>query len=135
MVVSVAIEGWTGGGSSYRNSNPRPAPRTAPPTTLLVVVAYLAHLPFPRRQIHFRKLRSPPPSPRPTMAKKCNEAALSLLVCMEKTECVLKKKKSLEECMKDPMESDPCLAVRNAYYNCKHSQLNMRTRIRGVRQY
>ena len=68
-------------------------------------------------------------------AKKCNEAALSLLVCMEKTDCVKKKQKSLEECMKDPIESDPCLAVRNAYYNCKHSQLNMRTRIRGVRQY
>ena len=68
-------------------------------------------------------------------AKKCSEAALSLLVCMEKTECVMKKKKSLEQCMKDPDESDPCLAMRNAYYNCKHSQLNMRTRIRGVRQY
>ena len=68
-------------------------------------------------------------------AKKCSEAALSLLVCMEKTECVMKKKKSLEQCMKDPDESDPCLAMRNAYYNCKHSQLNMRTRIRGIRQY
>ena len=70
-----------------------------------------------------------------TQAKKCNEAALSLLVCMEKTECVTKKKRSVEECMKDPIEADPCLAVRNAYYNCKHSALNMRTRIRGVRQY
>ena len=67
--------------------------------------------------------------------KKCNEAALSLLVCMEKTDCVAKQQKSLEECMKDPIESDPCRAERNAYYNCKHSQLNMRTRIRGVRQY
>ncbi|KAL3816364.1 hypothetical protein ACHAXA_000442 [Cyclostephanos tholiformis] len=66
------------------------------------------------------------------MAKKCNEAALSLLVCMEKTDCVLGKKRSLEECMRDPIESDPCLSVRNAYYNCKHSQLNMRTRIRGI---
>jgi hypothetical protein len=54
---------------------------------------------------------------------------------MERTECVSKNKKSLEECMKDPIESDPCRAERNAYYNCKHSQLNMRTRIRGVRQY
>ncbi|KAL7517099.1 hypothetical protein ACHAWX_002051 [Stephanocyclus meneghinianus] len=70
-----------------------------------------------------------------TMGKQCNEAALSLLVCMEKTECVATKQKSLEECMKDPIESDPCRAERNAYYNCKHSQLNMRTRIRGVRQY
>ena len=71
----------------------------------------------------------------PHQAKKCNEAALSLLVCMEKTDCVANKKRGLEECMKDPIESDSCVAVRNAYYNCKHSQLNMRTRIRGVRQY
>ena len=71
----------------------------------------------------------------PHQAKKCNEAALSLLVCMEKTDCVANKKRGVEECMKDPIESDPCVAVRNAYYNCKHSQLNMRTRIRGVRQY
>ena len=39
------------------------------------------------------------------------------------------------ECMKDPIESDDCRAPRNAYYTCKHSQLNMRTRIRGVRVY
>ena len=70
-----------------------------------------------------------------SQGKQCNEAALSLLDCMERTECVAKNKKSLEECMKDPIESDPCRAERNAYYNCKHSQLNMRTRIRGVRQY
>ena len=68
-------------------------------------------------------------------AKQCNEAALSLLVCMEKTDCVVKEKKSIEECMKDPVDSDPCVGVRNAYFNCKHSQLNMRARIRGVRQY
>lgn len=73
--------------------------------------------------------------PHQQQAKQCNEAALSLLDCMERTECVAKNKKSLEECMKDPIESDPCRAERNAYYNCKHSQLNMRTRIRGVRQY
>ena len=44
------------------------------------------------------------------------------------------EQKSVEECMRDPIKSDPCLAVRNAYYNCKHGQLDMRKRIRGVRQ-
>jgi len=39
------------------------------------------------------------------------------------------------ECLKDPVESDDCRAQRNAYTMCKHSQLNMRTRIRGVRTY
>jgi len=65
----------------------------------------------------------------------CAEAALSLLECMEKTECVVKDHKSVLECMKDPVESEDCKAQRNAYYACKHSQLNMRTRIRGVRVY
>jgi hypothetical protein len=66
--------------------------------------------------------------------KACSEAALSLLTCMEKTDCV-KKGTPLIDCMKDDIASDPCRAQRNAYYMCKHSQLNMRTRIRGVRVY
>lgn len=69
------------------------------------------------------------------MPKKCAEAALSLLTCMEESECVKKDKKSVNECLKDEIESNECKAVRNAYYTCKHSQLNMRTRIRGVRVY
>lgn len=67
--------------------------------------------------------------------KKCAEAALSLLTCMEEAECVVKDKKTVMECLKDPVESEGCKAERNAYYTCKHSQLNMRTRIRGVRVY
>jgi Cytochrome c oxidase assembly protein PET191 len=42
---------------------------------------------------------------------------------------------TLMDCFKDPIESDDCRAERNAYWMCKHSQLNMRTRIRGVRTY
>eukprot|EP00566_Odontella_aurita_P037221 CAMPEP_0113561532 /NCGR_PEP_ID=MMETSP0015_2-20120614/20028_1 /TAXON_ID=2838 /ORGANISM="Odontella" /LENGTH=60 /DNA_ID=CAMNT_0000463337 /DNA_START=65 /DNA_END=244 /DNA_ORIENTATION=+ /assembly_acc=CAM_ASM_000160 len=60
------------------------------------------------------------------MPKKCAEAALSLLTCMEETECVLKDKKTVSECLKDEIESEACKAQRNAYYTCKHSQLNMR---------
>lgn len=70
--------------------------------------------------------------------KACAEAALSLLTCMEDTPCMQDKtgkKKTLYECMKDDKEAEPCKAERNAYYLCKHSQLNMRTRIRGTRAY
>ena len=67
--------------------------------------------------------------------KACSEAALSLLTCMEETTCVKDKKKSVYECMKDPIESEDCKAQRNAYFLCKHSLLNMRTRIRGTRAY
>lgn len=55
---------------------------------------------------------------------------------MEQSECVTKKTlPTLYECLKDPIESDECRAQRNAYTMCKHAQLNMRTRIRGVRTY
>jgi hypothetical protein len=52
---------------------------------------------------------------------------------MEGTECVQKDKKGIVECMKE--QTEDCKGQRNAYYTCKHSQLNMRTRIRGVRVY
>jgi DNA topoisomerase VI subunit A len=54
---------------------------------------------------------------------------------MEEIPCVKDDKKSMYECMKDEVASEDCKAVRNAYYMCKHSQLNMRTRIRGTRTY
>jgi Cytochrome c oxidase assembly protein PET191 len=54
---------------------------------------------------------------------------------MEETDCVKKDKKPVIDCLRDPVESDDCRAQRNAYTMCKHSQLNMRTRIRGVRTY
>jgi Cytochrome c oxidase assembly protein PET191 len=64
----------------------------------------------------------------------CSEAALSLWTCVEETPCVQRDGTSVFDCLKnDPDVGEKCLAVRNAYYLCKHSQLNMRTRIRGVR--
>jgi hypothetical protein len=70
-----------------------------------------------------------------TQPHSCNEAAFSLLQCMEETPCVTQDKRTVYDCLQDPYESDPCRAFRNAYTMCKHSQLNMRTRIRGVRTY
>ena len=70
--------------------------------------------------------------------KACSEAALSLMTCMEETKCVKLEGKSVYECLKtsdERDEEDDCKAQRNAYYLCKHSQLNMRTRIRGTRTY
>eukprot|EP00548_Thalassiothrix_antarctica_P006476 CAMPEP_0194148452 /NCGR_PEP_ID=MMETSP0152-20130528/32549_1 /TAXON_ID=1049557 /ORGANISM="Thalassiothrix antarctica, Strain L6-D1" /LENGTH=68 /DNA_ID=CAMNT_0038850027 /DNA_START=25 /DNA_END=231 /DNA_ORIENTATION=- len=66
------------------------------------------------------------------MPAACAEAALSLLSCLEKTPCVMKDKRDIVDCMKEEFV-DECKAERNAYTMCKHSQLNMRTRIRGVR--
>ncbi|KAG7345804.1 cytochrome c oxidase assembly protein [Nitzschia inconspicua] len=68
------------------------------------------------------------------MPKACSEAALSLLQCMERSDCCVQDKKSVYECLKQ-QDDEACKAQRNAYYMCKHSQLNMRTRIRGTRAY
>mmetsp|Transcript_24169 Transcript_24169/g.66970 ORF Transcript_24169/g.66970 Transcript_24169/m.66970 type:complete len:80 (+) Transcript_24169:630-869(+) len=74
-----------------------------------------------------------------TQPKACSEAALSLLTCMEESKCCKEDKNSVYDCLKkqneDPSMADVCKAQRNAYYLCKHSQLNMRTRIRGTRAY
>ena len=67
--------------------------------------------------------------------KACSEAALSLLTCIEDLPCVKDEKMSAYECLKSEEKSESCKAQRYAYYLCKHSQLNMRTRIRGQRAY
>jgi len=67
---------------------------------------------------------------------------------MEESKCVtegsagadgIPNSKSVYDCLKeqndDPVAAEECKPQRNAYYLCKHSQLNMRTRIRGTRAY
>ncbi len=73
----------------------------------------------------------------PIKPRACSEAALSLLNCMEASKCVKEQGKGVYECLKDGNfdSNAECKAQRNAYYLCKHSQLNMRTRIRGPRAY
>jgi Cytochrome c oxidase assembly protein PET191 len=85
----------------------------------------------------------------PSKPKACSEAALSLLNCMEQSKCVVEDKKTVYECLKrqnnnnnstsstssSSDDDEVCKPQRNAYYMCKHSQLNMRTRIRGTRAY
>lgn len=56
---------------------------------------------------------------------------------MEASKCVKDEGKGVYECLKEGNfdSNAECKAQRNAYYLCKHSQLNMRTRIRGPRAY
>ena len=71
----------------------------------------------------------------PSQPHSCSEAALSLMECLEKLPCVTEEKRPVLECLKDEYASDGCRDVRYAYSMCKYSQLNMRTRIRGVRTF
>ncbi|EKU21447.1 cytochrome c oxidase assembly mitochondrial [Nannochloropsis gaditana CCMP526] len=67
------------------------------------------------------------------MPKSCKEAAYALLACMQQQPC-MKTGGSLTECLKSE-DVDACSVQRNAYFLCKRSQLDMRTRIRGTRVY
>ena len=51
---------------------------------------------------------------------------------MKEQEC-MKKGGDVRNCMKD--HPDECPEFRNAYFTCKRSQLDMRTRIKGTQVY
>ena len=61
----------------------------------------------------------------------CKDIAETLLDCLRQTEC-MKGGKGAKECMK---LTDECRVYRNTYFECKRSQLDMRTRIRGMKQH
>ena len=63
--------------------------------------------------------------------KSCRDIAQTLYDCMKKTECV-KSGGDVRDCMKNASE---CQEFRGAYFNCKRSGLDMRTRIRGPKVY
>ncbi len=61
----------------------------------------------------------------------CKDIAETLLDCLRQTEC-MKQGKGAKECMN---LTDDCRVYRNTYFECKRSQLDMRTRIRGMKQH
>jgi hypothetical protein len=88
------------------------------------------------------------------MPRSCTETALALIACMQQGKCMQSGGKVQEciqsedlhqcqVCTKAPIYRGTCLALihgprqvqRNAYFECKRSQLDMRTRIRGTRVY
>ncbi len=70
------------------------------------------------------------------MPKSCKEATLQLLLCLRETDC-MKEGGSVKECLQKERakNSNVCQMQVNAFYLCKRSQLDMRTRIRGTRVY
>jgi cytochrome c oxidase assembly factor 5 len=67
------------------------------------------------------------------MSQSCKELAESLLSCMKKTDCV-KQGGDIKTCMREDVDSE-CAKYRVAYFECKRSGLDMRTRIRGQQAY
>jgi len=61
----------------------------------------------------------------------CKDIAQTLLDCLRETEC-MRSGKPAKECMAAE-DSPDCQVYRNTYFECKRSQLDMRTRIRGMK--
>jgi cytochrome c oxidase assembly factor 5 len=74
------------------------------------------------------------------MGKSCKEIAQSLVDCMKKSECVIAGG-NIKDCMNvhEDKEGKPtggdCSELRTAYFQCKRSGLDPRSRIRGQRVY
>ncbi len=65
------------------------------------------------------------------MGKSCKEIAQSLVECMKQTNCV-QNGGDLRKCLN---ETEDCQEYRNAYFTCRRSGLDMRTRIKGQKVY
>ena len=67
------------------------------------------------------------------MAKSCKEIAQTLYDCVKKTQC-MKDGNDVRKCLKAE-HSEECQQFRNAYFSCKRSGLDMRTRIKGQKEF
>ncbi len=63
--------------------------------------------------------------------KACRDAAQQLLLCVERSPCVMNGG-TISDCMREGEAGGAdCAALRRGYFECRRSQLDMRTRIRG----
>ena len=60
----------------------------------------------------------------------CRDAARSYASCVAEHSPCVKEGKPLIECIK-AKDTEECNSLRNSYFECRRSQLDMRTRIRG----
>ena len=65
----------------------------------------------------------------------CERARDQLLDCLLKTDCCRKQKRTPRDCLADIAESEQCQGYRVAFFECRRSLLDMRTRFRGRKDY
>ncbi|GAB1606188.1 cytochrome c oxidase assembly factor 5-like [Argonauta hians] len=68
----------------------------------------------------------------------CSGLRIELQECLAESDCVKKDGHSIKECVmlgKDPSIPNECNVLRNAFFECKRSLLDMRTRFRGRKGY
>jgi len=69
------------------------------------------------------------------MSFSCAHLVASLKECLLRSDCVVKQGLLPSECIKEHYDELPieCQAFRQAVFECKRSQLDMRKRFRGVK--
>jgi cytochrome c oxidase assembly factor 5 len=65
----------------------------------------------------------------------CEGVRDDLLECLLKSDCCKKDKRTPRECLQDSTVSNECAKLRVAFFECKRSMLDMRTRFRGRKDY
>ena len=61
----------------------------------------------------------------------CHRLRVDLKICLLQSECCRQKGKTPLQCLKDNDVPEDCLALKTAFFECKRSILDMRTRFRG----
>ncbi|KOC64805.1 Cytochrome c oxidase assembly factor 5 [Habropoda laboriosa] len=66
---------------------------------------------------------------------KCAHLRASLKMCMLETDCCKIERRTPRDCLlnKDPSVPDQCYALRQSFFECKHSIIDGRRRFRGPR--
>jgi len=73
--------------------------------------------------------------PEITGDRPCDGLRVDLKRCLLKSDCCLKSHKTPLQCLQDNEVPQECQALRVAFFECKRSLLDMRTRFRGRKGY
>ncbi len=68
-------------------------------------------------------------------SRPCSGLRVDLKRCLLQTDCCTVSKKTPLQCIKENEVPQECLALKNAFFECKRSILDMRTRFRGRKGY
>lgn len=66
----------------------------------------------------------------------CDRLRGELLQCLIYSDCVQRDRRTPKDCLQkrgDPSVPDECHQLRTAFFNCKRSLIDMRTRFRGIK--
>lgn len=71
------------------------------------------------------------------MSKLCKGLAQELVKCLSESDCVKVENRSIRDCAgkTEPKAPSKCAGLRQTYYDCKRSQVNKASRIRGNKGY